>query len=259
MAITSSDWNDVRIQFERLTRHVEWAVLHFDDIALLDLAATLRVWCDMKRRVQSLMEEAIPPIRLPQHDVPRKLKDLLARTEYIYVPLASGVDGTAIAAKGLLYAPFSTLPDAAVTSLSRLKPPAPTGSTSSFIHWLGSAVVFRRHRGTAGVLESVTISREMLIRRIANTMGGSHPHSTMADDGGTNRFDEHIAQIKTILIADGPSLAHWQLIEIGQDIVRTFTPFFGHRPATEFRAGDDVRALRARVMSTPSPPTTEQD
>lgn len=50
------DETHIRLQYERLARHEAILAEKMDEIALLDLAASLRVWADMKRDVDAALQ-----------------------------------------------------------------------------------------------------------------------------------------------------------------------------------------------------------
>ena len=66
------------------------------------------------------------------------------------------------------------------------------------------------------------MSREIIIKRVANALGASHPAGMEDSDPQENRFDQHIQDLHAIHLADGYPTTYYQLLEIaGEVLART--------------------------------------
>ena len=86
-----------------------------------------------------------------------------------------------------------------------------------FTQWLASEAVRVCYPREDGVLEVTTISREMIVRRVANTLDGSHP--SIAGNGGVdNAFDHPVHHLLQFRMGGLP-LPYFILLKIAQDIL----------------------------------------
>jgi len=64
----------------------------------------------------------------------------------------------------------------------------------------------------------------MLIKRVANFLGASHPAGMESSRKFENRFDPYIRELHEIYILDGIKLTYYQLLEIADQIIGVLTP-----------------------------------
>jgi hypothetical protein len=69
-----------------------------------------------------------------------------------------------------------------------------------------------------GDLKSLAISREMIIRRVANTLDGSHPSAATTTGGTENSFDPAVHHLLKYQMGGLP-LPYFILLKIAQDIL----------------------------------------
>jgi len=96
-----------KLQLERLKRHYEDSVKHYDIISFLDLAHTLRVWTEIKQGI----DNSYPTLLISKAVVTKSLKRILKGSEYVYTFLPDGITTYAIAtgesnSRNIFYGPY---------------------------------------------------------------------------------------------------------------------------------------------------------
>jgi len=86
----------------------------------------------------------------------------------------------------------------------------------TYVNWLAADAVRLSYINTNGVLEPVIISREILVKRVANILDGSHPSATVKQ--GENIFDAPIIRL-TAFNVGGLPLPYFILLKVAQDIL----------------------------------------
>jgi hypothetical protein len=92
-----------------------------------------------------------------------------------------------------------------------------TTTALNYSDWIGAEAVRVRMPNAAGVFETLSLSREMIIKRVANTLQGSHSAAPEEKDKD-NRFDPAVKFLLEIKI-QGLSLPYFLLMKIAQDIL----------------------------------------
>lgn len=103
----------------------------------------------------------------------------------------------------------------------------------TYAHWLGAEAVRVSYVSSRGLLEVVAISREMIVKRVANTLDGSHPSAAGGGDAD-NVFDapvHHLLQYKM----GGLPLPYFILLKIAQDILEVAPRLLGTNEAAKAR------------------------
>lgn len=239
----------VLLHLERLRRHYEVAVRTYDHVSLLDLSHSLRVWTELKQPLLKLAPKFAQALSF-KTAIPAKRVFKAARGHrfvFSYMPggvrtyaskghLASGPgmgsndgDFTAhIAVK--LSPPLLELGKYCVVSTSFDQPlikalEAEDLTRCTFAQWLASEAVRASYENGKGVLEVVAISREMLVKRIANTLDGSHP-SAAAGGQEENAFDAPVHHLLQYQMGGLP-LPYFILLKIAQDILDVAPKYLG--------------------------------
>lgn len=117
------------------------------------------------------------------------------------------------------------LTDAEVEKIMRMGPPTAGSTELTFSQWLGGEIIETTEIPSGGRLG---ISREMLIRRVANFLGASHPAGMETSTEFENRFDPHIRSLHEIRVLSNIRLTYYELLEIVEQIIETLAPFFGY-------------------------------
>jgi hypothetical protein len=99
----------------------------------------------------------------------------------------------------------------------------------NYENWLSSEAVRVCYPSEAGGLKPVTISREMIMKRVANSLDGSHA-SAAGSDEGENSFDAAIHYMLQYQMGGLP-LPYFILLKIAQDILFVTPKLLGLEPA----------------------------
>lgn len=209
----------IRLQYQRLERHYQGA-LSRDPVSFLDFSHILRVWVDMKSTIDTLAQSQ--GIELELSNVVRKneIQKILKGSKYTYLPLGSGVPSPGVEVKGIRSIDRALSPDE-IKKLYEAGPPGVQKAKLTFSQWLASGV----YEVPSGDDKhpKLTISREILIKRVANILGASHPQGTDNSDATENRFDPYVIELNKLFLADGYPATYYQLLEIGKDILQAVT------------------------------------
>lgn len=215
----------IKLQYARLERHHASALKEKDPISFLDLSHALRIWVDMKTFVDAQSKEKGLILSLTNSSTPKGVKKILKGCKYTYLPLASGVESPGVEIKGVRVINRALSPGE-IKKLYEAGPPVALKSKLSFSEWLASGV----YEVPSGEKEHphLKISREILIKRVANVLGASHPVGTEAAEAAENRFDPYVLDLHGVQLADGYPATYYQLLEIANEILEKtkclFTP-----------------------------------
>lgn len=213
------DAKHISLQYRRLERHYREALATKDPVSFLDLSHTLRIWVDMKGDIDDIIEQQGISLGLTNTTTPKSVKKMLKGSKYTYLPLGSGVSRPGIELKGVKIINRALSADE-VKKLNDAGTPTAQPTSLRFSEWLASGVYGvptedETHR-------HLQISREILIKRIANVLGASHPAGTESADDKENRFDPYILDLHGLELADGYPATYYQLLEITGDILEAF-------------------------------------
>lgn len=232
---------EVLIQYERLRRHYEVVEKTYDYASFLDLSHILRIWCELKTALPKYSKSAAS-MALFKSAVPnRKILKSHSKTEYIVAFMPGGT--TSHATDGRIFSckkdidiggfsvggNFSKLNDGPLTlySFFLCDPTIKVGTSDiisnpkvsrlNFSQWLGAEAARMNFKRNGGNLESVSIPREILIKRLANTLDASHT-SLNSPEESENKFDEPIKYLMNFNWGGCP-LPYYLLLKVAQDIV----------------------------------------
>ena len=235
---------NIRINYRRLKRHYDLNLKGYDDIALYDLAHSLRMWVDMKEQVSIYLKTNQPDQRFKSYTVNKQLKRLLGRYEYVIACLPKGVTtwgGNPVIASGKknldLSRPFTkhfkiirnanqsftcidfVFIDGYAVPKEQMKIIDKGFSIKhhDFKQWLGSETIRLAYKNQDGDLERRIISREIFIGRVANILGGSHP---IGLHDSNNRFNDAVRYLMDIEI-DGLPAPYLIILKIAKDILES--------------------------------------
>jgi hypothetical protein len=217
------EFDDIGIQYYRLLRHYNFAIKNSDPISFLDLSHVLRIWVDMKSNIDNLLKNDYPSIRFKNPRKSKKVDKILKGSKYRFLPLASGVDSPGVQIKGFHFIDRALTPDE-VKKLYDAGPPELKTTNISFSEWLSSGIYKVPDLENDGL--ELSISREILIKRVANLLGASHPQGTDIGQTNENRFDKYIVDLHSMKLADGFPATYYQLLEIAKDILDTLKTIF---------------------------------
>ena len=231
----------VLLHLERLRRHYEVAVRTYDQVSLLDLSHSLRVWAELKQPLKTIAPGFSKSISFKTATPAKKAFAAARGHKYVFSYMPGGVK--TFASNGqLVSGPEDASGPTDLTMMVSMKSTPPLVELGNYCvvsavfdestfkalsgervkrctyaEWLGAEAVRVSYINAHGALEVVAISREMIVRRVANTLDGSHPS---AAGGGEvdNTFDapiHHLLQYKM----GGLPLPYFILLKIAQDIL----------------------------------------
>lgn len=208
------DKNDIKIQIKRLKRHLSLAK-NGDEVAFLDLAHSLRTVSELKTQIDDLMKNSQLLITLPNVNKNKKIKRLLNGSRYLEIPLVSKKENPqqGIQVKDLLIV-NRALSAEEIKEMYLAGPLNEEPTNLTFSQWLASEILYTTDKDG----KRIGITRETLIKRVANLLGGSHP------DRGENvtieekSFDSYIRELNSMKVAGDYPVTYYQLIEIAEII-----------------------------------------
>lgn len=206
----------IKLQYERLERHYKGALEPQDQVSFLDLSHVLRIWAEMKMAIDEIATARGITLGLKNFVRGKERKNIVRGSKYIYLPLASGVSSPAVQVKGVGFVNRALSPEE-IKKLYEAGPPMASSTSLTFSQWLASGIY--DVSSTNAAHPTLTISREILIKRVANILGASHPQGTDYSDETENRFDPHVRELHQISVAGGYPATYYQLLETAQDIL----------------------------------------
>lgn len=232
------------VNLERLRRHYEATVRTYDPISLLDLSHSLRMWVELKSILPKEHPSFASAISFKTASPRKKLIAACKGREYLYAAFPGGVisyaaNGSVIGITekpktdlsffGKLQHKNGMVEITSVCAVARKLDPDTqkaiehgTVSRCSYVQWLGAEAMRVGYIGASSKIESLTISREILIKRVANSLGASHvfggqsPEFEQGDKA--NRFDEAIRNTMKYQCGGLP-IPYFVLLKIAQDIL----------------------------------------
>lgn len=232
----------ILLQLERLRRNYYSALSTYDQISLFELSHSLRIWVDLK----SILPNLAPLFgtkRVFKSAVPiTKLKKVVKGRNFVIAYMAGGV--TTFASQGqFLSAPG--VPDGVDFSLAGISRINADGSLTlngfwyaesvltdtqmtwvghpqisryNYVDWMGAEAVRIWLPDNSRGSETLMISREVLINRIANTLDGSHPSAVPDPRTGSDKADPAIKLLLQYSLGGLP-LPYFILLKIAADIL----------------------------------------
>lgn len=247
----------ILLHLERLRRHYEAAVKTYDDVSLLDLSHTLRIWNELKKPLEGfapafsnslLFKTGIPAKKVFKaargHKfvfsyMPGGVKTYASQGHLVSGPGMDSEDGDFTAAVAVKVSPpLIELGKYCVIEASFDQPlikalDAESVTRCGYTQWLGSEAVRMSYINSKNDMEVISISRETIVKRVANTLDGSHP-SAAGESDTDNAFDapvHHLLQYKM----GGLPLPYFILLKIAQDILDV-SPKIPGAPAAQYAA-----------------------
>lgn len=247
----------VLLHLERLRRHYEAAVKTYDEVSLLDLSHTLRLWTELKKPLENLapgfsnsrmFRTAIPAKRVLEAArghrfvfsyMPGGVKTYASKGHLVSGPEMGPQDGdftTGVAVK--VTPPLIELAKYCLIAKAFDQPlikalDAESVTRCGYTKWLGSEAVRVSYVNANNDLEVVSISREMIVKRVANTLDDSHA-SAAGEENTDNAFDAPVHHLLQYQMGGLP-LPYFILLKIAQDILEV-APKIPGAPAAQHAA-----------------------
>jgi hypothetical protein len=233
--------HEVLLSLDRLKRHYDVAVHTYDEVAFLDLAHTLRFWCDLKRSLKDRAPAFSESVSFKTATPARKLIRAARGCQHVFCFLGTSVH--TYASNGQIAGPLKMPGYDSMTVFSKITstPPLlevfayaliakemnedeinqlwksfwnPDIRRCNYNQWLDAEAVQWAYQQEDGDLKHFRVTREMLIRRVANTLGPSHPKA----DELTHEWDRPIHYLLQCMAANLP-LPYFVLLKAAQDIL----------------------------------------
>jgi hypothetical protein len=233
--------SNVALQLARLVRHHNLAIKCNDPVALLDLSHSLRVWCDLKPRISTFAESFAKATSfksaIPSKNgwaVARKLESVfcyipdgvtipLSESAIVSIPahltpgdtvrLFMEVRRTESGISLKNYCAIKDLPDEIQGSVFR----GDQMKRLTIVPWLGSEIVRGKYFIEAS-LHQFSLSRETLVRYVANEYEASHPLDPDRLQGSTDPNSKALGFLMRHQIFGIP-LPYYALLSVSSAII----------------------------------------
>ena len=210
------DIDHIKLQYSRLERHYNGALENRDPISFLDLSHVLRVWVEMKSAIDDLLRRKNLSFQLKSRNLSKEAKKILRGTKYKYLSIGEGV----MTPGGETHYTMEISRALNADEVKKLYESSSREQKTTFLsfsQWLGSGI-YDVPSGDENHPE-ITISREILIKRVANILGASHPKGADNSNINENRFDPYINDLHTLHVSDGYPATYYQLLKNAKDIL----------------------------------------
>jgi len=243
----------IMLHLERLSRHYEASVHSYDEVSLLDLSHSLRVWADLKTVLPQLAPAFSKTLSFKTSTPAKKVLRAARGSRFVFAYMPGGVITYAAQGNVASVPPDSNDKNYSIGASCKinvdgsmelknyryveviLEQPMIKASSSedvsrcNYSQWLGAEAVRMSYPDNAGDLKTVSITREMLIRRVANTLDGSHPSAAAAGSDIENSYDPAVHYLLQYSMG-GLSLPYFILLKIAQDILAIAPKLLGIQP-----------------------------
>lgn len=233
----------IRVQFDRLKRHYEFAEKTYDHASFLDLSHTLRIWVELKDVLPRIDQSVLRKTLFKSSVSNRRVLKHYSGFEYVVAFMPDGI--LTHAANGQLFACKEEHRDFSMGGVvahmgggaidmksfhfcspadSRDLPDLtlnPRTTRLNYVQWMSAEIVRLNYRTEEGKLEMISIPREKLIKRVANILDGSHTSVGIAQ-ASDNRFDNPIRHLMDFSCGGCP-MPYYLLLKVAQDLVK-FAP-----------------------------------
>jgi len=212
------------LQLGRLERHTisaaKVSAQADDTIALMDMTHVLRIWVDMKSDVDDFLATISPYPAFKNPEYTKDLKRLLKRHKHFRLQTTGGAHTTDGQIEGFTWFQ-KPLSDDELETIRKAGPPRTRSTSLTFSEWLGSEILV--YVDPSANPPRMGISREVLVRRIANVLGPSHPAGTDIGMEHENPSDANIRGLERMSLLGIPA-ASILLLEMAQQIIDTLKP-----------------------------------
>lgn len=231
----------LQLNLERLRRHYDVVVKCYDPVSFLDLTHTLRIWTEvktpLKEHLPDLASAKIFKTGLPARKLLKGTKNDIAFFCFMPDSVVTYASNGAVFSheikddKPFTIASSIKIDADGATHMKRMcfiknnlgeylmrSADSERISRCSFEQWL-SADAIRVNFKRDGVFEAASISREIIIKRIANVYGSSH-FLNGKNDEYENKFDAPISFLMGFKFGGIP-LPYFIVLKIAQDILET--------------------------------------
>jgi hypothetical protein len=232
---------NINLNLKRLKRQYDVSIEGYDEVSLLELSHALRMWVDMQDHVQSYLIQHLPDKLFKAYTLHSELQQACCGSKYLVTYFVDGLttrstNAHLISFRGISNGPsvmnFGMRPTVGKTAwishvllISEYKiryeyepDTAFVTSEVSFKKWLESEAVRVCFTDDNGQREEKLISRIMLIKRVANNLGGSHPAGVF---DVTHKYDPAVNFLLDYHVGGLP-LPYYILLKTAHDILDNF-------------------------------------
>jgi hypothetical protein len=149
----------------------------------------------MKAAVTDMARERSLELNLVHFSPPKSVKKSLKGAVHTYLPLAGGVDSPNVQVMGIRITNRALTPDE-IKERAAMGPPVPSSTKMTFAEWLAASILEVPSGNPSH--PHLTLSREIIIKRVANVLGASHPAGMEDSDPKENRFDPYIQDVHQV-------------------------------------------------------------
>ncbi len=207
--------HEIKIQFNRLKRHYDSCQRLHDEISFLDLAHSLRIWVDLKSEVDKLLSTQKVCFDNPQNN--KALLKSNNGSEYVYINSVNTSDKSPVKIMGY-YVKQKASSEDEIRERYQKGPPQTKPTKLSYSEWIGSNIIEMNVSISDGQTKRVQIQRQILIKRVANLFGGSHP-LVEQDSLEDRKFDSQITNLHLNHSQNNIPLTYLLLLEISGQII----------------------------------------
>jgi hypothetical protein len=211
--------DELKIEYKRLSRHINFLEKRFSPAVARDLAACLRNFVQLSDIIAQLTESNDWELKFAKDIVTKQLKRAHPAGESMSLPLPASVQSKDMQISGVSFYNHAISQEEVRALYEAGRNTRPVEMRMSFSSWLdNSAYQLKTKEGNRD------ISRRIFIDRGANLLGGTHPISNSVKSEYANWADPYIVDLLPIQVGLWP-VPYTVLMETGQEILRVFKPY----------------------------------
>lgn len=208
--------DELKIEFTRLKRHVNFLEKRFSPAVARDLAACLRNFVQMADTINELITEHSWDVKFSKETLPKSLKKLRSNGASIAVPLPGSVKSKGIQISGVVIHDRVLSAEEVKQSYEAGLSSRPSSQKMSFEDWLNHSAYQVRTDAS-----NKDIPRKIFIDRAANLLGGTHPMSNFVQTEHATWADPYIVDSLKTQVGLWP-VPYAILMESAQEIIKVF-------------------------------------
>lgn len=204
---------EVKIEYRRLLRHVNYLEKRYSPAVARDLSACLRVWTELKEEIDNLAKLENWELKFNYAVTSKKLRQMSIDSDEFSLPLPGGARDSGAEVKTFkMY--NRALNDKEIRLLYEQEKNNMTNrKVMKFSQWLDHrAFQLKTPDG------NIQFSRNEVIEGVANLLGGSHPASVRKE---VRQSDRYIKELMNNSILNWP-MPYAILMESAQEIINVF-------------------------------------
>ena len=214
--LTPQELMEIKFQFIRLKYHKERLENSPHLVPGWDLTHTLRIWCEMREKVDLLgVKNFTNPVR---KKLDKEIRRVGSSSYVFHIDPKVSVGETTITGVRVIQDPSGD-PSQLAKTLYEQVPPQFSEEKYSYSEWLGTTVADYIENG----LPTFQLNRSFLIKRYANIFGASHPFLTYTEENAPAeaKNDIHLFNFEKMNIGDLPVVLLY-MQNFASEIIRSF-------------------------------------